>query len=92
MQYVVYGVLALIVVILTALFVANFSKFVAFLGSLRTFYYEVRAEMKRVSWPTRDEVISSTLLVGVATVVLTVLVGGVDSVLGAVVGIFFSGE
>ncbi len=92
MQYVVYGVLGLILVIVAALIAANFAKLVAFMGSIKSFYYEVRAEMKRVSWPTRDEVISSTILVGISTVVLTVLIGGVDSVLGAVVGIFFSGE
>ena len=36
------------------------------------FLTEVRAEMKKVTWPTRDEVVSYTIVV----MVTTVLIGG----------------
>ena len=36
------------------------------------FLTEVRAEMKKVTWPTRDEVVSYTIVV----LVTTVLIGG----------------
>ncbi len=41
--------------------------------SIRQFLSEVRAEMKRVTWPTRQEVISYTLVV----IITVLLVGGI---------------
>jgi preprotein translocase subunit SecE len=38
------------------------------LGELRTFFVEVRAELKKVTWPSRDEVYATTMVVILTTV------------------------
>jgi preprotein translocase subunit SecE len=42
----------------------------------------VRAEVSRVSWPTRTEVITLTALILLLVVVLTVYIWGVDGIIG----------
>ena len=42
------------------------------------FFGEVRAELSRVTWPTRDEVIKLTLTVFVVSAILGAYVGGLD--------------
>ena len=39
---------------------------------------EVRAELKKVAWPTRREVVNSTLVVLIAVVFMTTLIFGFD--------------
>ena len=48
----------------------------------------VRAEVDRVSWPTRNEVISLTALILLLVVVLTIYIWGVDTVIQAIVRVF----
>ena len=48
----------------------------------------VRGEVSRVSWPTRNEVISLTALILLLTVVVTVYIWGVDGVIGTVLRLF----
>jgi preprotein translocase subunit SecE len=45
---------------------------------MRVFLKEVRAELKKVNWPTRQEMIAYTVVVLVAVVVLTSMVFGMD--------------
>ncbi|MBN1477100.1 preprotein translocase subunit SecE [Candidatus Sumerlaeota bacterium] len=47
-------------------------------GRLRRFFKEVSVEMQKVTWPTKEELWSSTLVVLVTTAILTVFVGVVD--------------
>ena len=42
------------------------------------FFSEVRGEMRRVAWPTRSEVINSTIIVLIAVVFMTTLIFGAD--------------
>lgn len=44
------------------------------------FIREVRGELKKVSWPTREEVIRYSIIVAVALIVFTLAVFGVDYV------------
>ncbi len=44
------------------------------------FLREVRAELKKVAWPTREEVIRYSIIVLVALVIFTLFVFGVDYV------------
>jgi preprotein translocase subunit SecE len=44
----------------------------------REFLKQVRAELKKVAWPSRQELLSYTVVVLVAVVVLTSLVFGMD--------------
>lgn len=42
------------------------------------FLREVRAELKKVAWPTREEVINYAIVVLVVSLVLTLFVAGMD--------------
>jgi len=48
----------------------------------------VRSEVDRVSWPTRSEVISFTVLILVLVVMLTIYIWGVDTIIQAVIRFF----
>ena len=39
---------------------------------------EVRGEMRKVAWPTKREIINSTIIVLIAVVVMTALIFGFD--------------
>ena len=50
---------------------------------------EVRSELKRVHWPNRKELVSYTLVVIVAVVLMTTYITGIDEVFSRLVfGIF----
>ena len=44
----------------------------------RQYLAEVRAELKKVAWPTRREVVNSTIVVLIAVVFMTSLIFGYD--------------
>ncbi|MGH9040664.1 MAG: preprotein translocase subunit SecE [Acidimicrobiia bacterium] len=44
----------------------------------KQFVREVRAELRKVAWPTRPEVINSTIIVLVAVIIMTFLIFGMD--------------
>jgi preprotein translocase subunit SecE len=46
----------------------------------RVFFNEVKGELRKVAWPTRHEVINSTIIVLIAVVVMTALIFGFDYV------------
>ena len=48
----------------------------------REFLKEVRAELRKVAWPTKSETINYSIIVFVAVVVLTAFVGALDYVFG----------
>ena len=56
-----------------------------FVTRIREFVREVLAEFRKVTWPSRAELISSTAVVIVVTMVLAFFLGGVDIVLARVV-------
>ena len=64
---------------------------------VRNFYHDVASEMKKVSWPTQQEVINTTMVVLVAVVffavymfvadiALTYLIRGIEWVAGKIFG------
>ena len=52
---------------------------------IRKFLGEIVAEMKKVTWPTREELKESTKLVIIATFVVTLFVGLVDQILSLLI-------
>jgi preprotein translocase subunit SecE len=56
---------------------------------LRNFIKDVRVEASKVSWPTRQELRDSTVVVIVTVAVVTVFVGVVDRVLTVGIGMLF---
>ncbi len=53
------------------------------------FFQESFAELKKVTWPSRDEVISSTKVVLVSTIVIAAALGLVDFILVKLVDLIF---
>jgi preprotein translocase subunit SecE len=45
------------------------------------FLQEVRTELKKVHWPTRKEVVGSTVVVIVSVVIVSFFLGGIDVIL-----------
>jgi preprotein translocase subunit SecE len=54
--------------------------------SIRLFMTDVRAELKKVSFPTRAETIGSTTVVIVFCVLMSLYLSAVDSILSWLVG------
>jgi preprotein translocase subunit SecE len=46
----------------------------------REYLSEVKGEMRKVAWPTRKEVVNSTIIVLIAVIVMTSLIFGFDYV------------
>jgi preprotein translocase subunit SecE len=53
------------------------------------FFQESFAELKKVTWPGRDEVVSSTKVVLVSTIVIAAVLGLVDFILVKLVDLIF---
>ncbi|PYN80644.1 MAG: preprotein translocase subunit SecE [Candidatus Rokuibacteriota bacterium] len=56
-----------------------------FLRRAQEFVREVLAEFRKVTWPSRQELINSTVVVITVTVVVALFLGGVDIVLARIV-------
>ena len=55
---------------------------VGFFGNIGLFFMQVRTEVRKVSWPSRETLKTYTLVVLASAVVLCILLGLVDSLLG----------
>ena len=55
---------------------------------ITTYLKGVKAEASRVSWPSRNEVISLTALILVVVVIVTIYIWGVDGVVGTLLELF----
>ena len=51
------------------------------MNKILNFFREVRAEMQKVTWPTREELMGSTAVVLVTMAILSTFVGATDFVL-----------
>lgn len=63
--------------------IAMANKFVNFLG-------EVKLEMGKVSWSTREELIGSTIVVLVSLAILSIFIGICDVVLSTIINVIMS--
>ena len=61
----------------------------AWMDQTREFVKDVRVESSKVSWPTRNELRDSTIVVIVTVLIVMVFVGAVDRFLGWAVGLMF---
>jgi len=55
----------------------------------KDFFKEVQVESAKISWPSRNELRDSTIVVIVAVLIVSAFVGLVDRVLSIVVGLLF---
>ncbi len=56
---------------------------------LKNYLVETKIEIKKVTWPTKDELKESTRVVVIATIVLTAFTGVVDQILSRIVKLIF---
>lgn len=56
-------------------------KVVELIKALKTFLGEVKVELKKCTWPTRQELLGSTMVVVISVLILGVFVGLSDAVL-----------
>jgi preprotein translocase subunit SecE len=47
-------------------------------STAKEFVRDVRGELKKVAWPTKPEVVTSTIVVLMAVIVMTLLIFGLD--------------
>ncbi len=59
--------------------------------SVVKFFSQVKTEMKKVSWPSREELISSTIVVLVSTLALAFYIGMCDLFFSRFVNFLISG-
>ena len=53
------------------------------------YFSETRTELKKVTWPSREELKQSTRVVIVATFLVTIFIGIVDQVLSRIIKLVF---
>ena len=54
------------------------NRLVGWFGQTRHFLVAVREELRKVTWPTRDELIKATRMIVVLSIVLGVVIGLMD--------------
>jgi preprotein translocase subunit SecE len=54
------------------------------MSGLIKFLKEVRAELNKVTWPTKNELIGSTIVTVVVTLIISIFIGIVDRVLSLI--------
>ena len=59
------------------------------LRKIQTYFGEVSQELSKVSWPSREELYGSTLVVVVLCVILSLFVFGVDFLLNRALEVIF---
>ncbi len=52
------------------------------------FLNDVQVEMSKVSWPTRSELINSTMIVAVVSILFTIYIFGADIILSWILQLF----
>jgi len=55
---------------------------------VRTFLKEVKVEMKKVTWPTREDLTTYTAVVLIVVVIVAIYIGVVDKILGFFLKVF----
>ncbi|WKZ76715.1 MAG: preprotein translocase subunit SecE [Candidatus Kapaibacterium sp.] len=59
------------------------------LSKTKQFFTEVNKEMKKVSWPTRDQLRESTMVVIVTSLIITAIVFVIDQAMTQVMNFLF---
>ena len=59
-------------------------------NKIANFFKEIKLEMMKVSWPTKDELIGSTVIVLASLAILSAFIGACDLVLSKIVNIIMS--
>ena len=57
-------------------------------GGIFNFFRELKAEVKRITWPSKDETKKALIAVGVVVLIYVILVGGLDYIFQNLFGFF----
>jgi len=60
------------------------------MAKVTEYWNEVAKEVKKVNWPTRDELISNTILVLVSSLILSLIIAGMDQVVQRILKIIYA--
>lgn len=60
------------------------------MDKIKAFLEDVQKEMKKVSWPTQQELIDYTVVVVIFTIILSAFIFGVDQVYSTVLEAIYS--
>lgn len=55
------------------------------------FFKEVNIELRKVTWPSKDELVGSTIVVIIVSFIVAIFIGIVDRVLTAIITTIFGG-
>lgn len=55
------------------------------------FLKEVNGELRKVTWPTKQELTGSTIVVVIVSLIVAIFIGIVDRILGAGINAIFGG-
>jgi len=61
------------------------------LGKIQKFLKEVVAELRKVTWPTKDELVGSTIVTVVVSLIVAIFIGIVDRILSPFIRAIFGG-
>lgn len=75
-------ILAITVVVLSLLIIKNYAK-------IKTFIVEVKTELTKVSWSTRQELVGSTFVVIIITAITAFFIGTIDLFLSKILSLMF---
>lgn len=87
-QIILLGLLILIILIA----VAYRKKLAAVWLSTKKFFREVKIELQKVTWPSQNEIIGSTIAVLIAVIALAVIITLWDSLLSYCIRILIPGQ
>ena len=69
----------------------NPEKYIRQIMKIVKFFGQVKMELSKVAWPTKQELVGSTVVVLVSTAILAVFIGFCDVLLSRVVNFLISG-
>ena len=59
-------------------------------NSITKFFREIKAEVKRITWPSKDDTKKALIAVGVVVLIYIVLVGGLDYIFSSLFKLIFN--
>ena len=58
------------------------------IGGIKKFLSEVTVELKKVAWPTKDELVGSTIVIIIGVAIMAVYIGVCDFMFSTIIHLF----
>lgn len=55
------------------------------------YFRDMKGELKKVVWPSKKQVINNTIVVIIAVIIASLVIGGFDTIMSAMVNLLFRG-